>query len=111
MSGVFSTLYQGMAVQTASPASGATVVATPDSTDRLLILTPAATLATLTLTAPADATSRLGQLWCFTSNRDITSLTINGGTINNTITSMLANDSKTYQKTGANTWTQVSSNV
>lgn len=111
MSGVFTLLNPGMAVQTASPASGATVVATADALDRILILTPSGTLATLTVTAPADATSRIGQLWCITTSQTLTVLTLNGATINNTITTMLQHDSKTFQKTGANTWTQVASNV
>lgn len=93
-----------MVIQSASPTTGQTVVMTADSNDRLLDLTPAGTLATLTVTMPADATSRLGQLACIASTQAVTTLTLNGGTVVNTVSSLNAGDCVTFQKRTANTW-------
>lgn len=93
-----------MVIQTATPAAGQTVAMTADSNDRTLYLTPAGTLATLTVTMPADATSRLGQIARVASTQGVTLFTINGGTILNLVSSLNAGDCVTYQKVAANTW-------
>lgn len=95
------------AIQTASPTAGQTVVMTADSKDRTLYLTPAGTLATLTTTLPANATSRVGQIARIGTSQAITLLTIDGAaTILNTVTS-LAIGAVTFQKVAANTWIRV----
>lgn len=103
MSGYFSAP-QPRVVNT-SPVAGATVVMTADSRDETAYLTPAGTLATLTVTLPANATSRLGQLDRITTTQTLTLLTVNGAaTILNNPTTLAAGASLTFQKVANDTW-------
>ncbi len=72
--------------QEASPTSGSTVAT---SIRPQLILTPAGTLATLTVTFPSSPTD--AQTFSIASTQTITSLTLGGGTILGTLTTLPAN--------------------
>lgn len=73
--------------QFAAPATGATVVV--EAGDTWLLLTPAGTLATLTVTLP---TATDGQIVRVTSSQILTALTVGGGsTVNGAPTAMAAN--------------------
>ena len=94
-------------VQAATPTTGQTVVMTADARDRTLYLTPAGTLATLTVTLPADATSRVMQIARIATSQIITALTINGATTILATVTTLAIGSVTFQKVAASTWIRV----
>lgn len=88
--------------QTASPANGATIVVNDPGTDVDLWLTPAGTLATLTITLP---TGFQGMRVNIASNQAITLLTINGASsIFNPLNTLSIGDSFEMVKVGANTW-------
>lgn len=95
--------------QTASPTTGQTVVMNDNSIDGLLYLTPAGTLATLTVTLPTNANSRLGQTRRLSTTQDLTALTVNvaGGTVVNSPTTLLANSTVAFQKVATNTWMRI----
>ena len=69
--------------QTNVPVTGASLAIRDDGTSTWLLLLPAGTLATLTLTLPALANATDGQTINFTSSQTITALTLaaNGATI------------------------------
>lgn len=92
-------------VVSSSPTAGATVVMTADDRDEVQDFTPAGTLATLTVTLPANATSRLGQISRVNSTQTITALTVNGAaTIRNNPSTLTANNSVAFQKVASDTW-------
>lgn len=95
-------------VQAASPTAGQTVVCTADSKHRTLWLTPAGTLATLTVTLPANATSALGQIQRIASNQIVTLLTIDGAaSILGVPTTIGIGETISLQKVAANTWVTI----
>lgn len=94
-------------IQTVTPTTGQTVVMTNDNKNGTLILTPAGTLATLTITFPTDGNSRVGQIRRFASTSIITALTINGAVILNSIVAIAVNECFSYQKVSANTWVRL----
>lgn len=103
MSGYFSAP-QPRVVNT-SPVAAATVVMTADRRDETAYLTPAGTLATLTVTLPANATSQLGQFARITTTQTLTALTVNGaGTILNNPTTLTAGTTVAFQKVANDTW-------
>jgi len=68
-------------------------------------LTPAGTLAALTVTLPNEASSALGQTVAIFSSQTITALTINGATtIRNNPTTMVGGTKIFLRKVRANTW-------
>lgn len=94
-----------MQTQLSSPTTGQTVAATSDDKDRTLSLTPAGTLAALTITFPSNASSRIGQLLCVTTSQAVTALSITAGqTITGAPAGLAANDFITFQKIAASTW-------
>jgi hypothetical protein len=95
--------------QTASPVAAGTVIMNDTPIDGLLYLTPAGSLATLTVTLPTNANSRLGQTRRLSTTQDIVLLTVNvaGGTILNNPTTLSANSSLAFQKVAANTWMRI----
>lgn len=94
--------------QTATPTTGQTVVITDDSSDRLVVINPAGSLATLTITLPSEANSRVGQKIEIAFTQPIIALTIGGAvTIRNTLTAALLGDSRVFRKVAANTWHRV----
>jgi len=94
-----------MQTQTSSPTTGQTVAMTSDDKDRTLALTPAGTLAALTITFPSNAASRVGQLVCISTSQAVTALTATAGqTISGFPSSAAAADFFTFQKVAASTW-------
>lgn len=102
-------------VQLETPTNGGAVIVDPNSNDVQLILTPASTLATMTLTFPDDNHSIIGEKVDVWTSAEITSLTCNGSTliggvptpitINNAPNTILANEWKTFMRVGPLTWT------
>lgn len=91
-----------------TPTTGGTVVLTNVLVDLYtLVLTPAGTIATLTVTLPT-ATPRDGQRITVTTTQDITAITFNGPTLSGAPTTLLANTFVTfvYQST-TTTWYRV----
>lgn len=91
-------------VQPVTPTNGQAVQMTDNSTDGTLFLTPAGTLASLTVNFPSDANSVLGQIRFVGTTQAITSITMTGATILNMFTAMNANDCFGFQKVTVNTW-------
>ena len=76
-----------------SPATGTTVTLTSDGSNIRLIITPAATIATLTITLPAISTLVDHQKIIVSSSQIITTLTVNGndaGAVNGAPTTIAA---------------------
>ena len=84
MSGMTFTVGRSRNVQNASPATGTTVVV--DAITNALLLTPAALIATLTVSMPASPTN--GQEIVISSSQAVTALTMNSGTIVNPLTTL-----------------------
>ena len=76
-----------------SPVTGATITQPDDSTNQWAILTPAGTIATLTIVLPAVANLVDGQEILVTSSQIVTALTLNlnGATSADGVTAMTAN--------------------
>jgi hypothetical protein len=97
----------GPVVQNAAPTTGATVVINDNASDTLLVLDPAGTLATLTVTLPSEANSRIKQVVRIASTRIITAITINGATtIIGAPVGLALGDNLAFQKIKANTWSR-----
>jgi len=95
-------------VKAASPTTGQTVAFDAASADQTLWLTPAGTLASLTVTLPSDSSSALGQTVTIAASQTLTSLVVNGATtILNNVTSLLGGATVKFRKVAANTWIQV----
>lgn len=98
----------GGAPQLASPLTGTTVVMTDDAVSGSLYLTPAGTIAALTVTLPTNANSVIGQKETIVTSQTITALTVDGATtILGNPTTLAAGGSVTFQKMAANTWARV----
>jgi len=74
------------------PSAGQTVTVTDDGLDRWMKFIPAGTLATLTVTLPADESTSDGQQILVTSTEAVTALTVNGNgaTVNGAPSSLSA---------------------
>lgn len=81
-------------VVTASPLTGATIAATTSTHDVTTVLTPAGTIATLTVTMPASPFN--GQRFLLTSTQIVTALTLAGGTIVGATTALAVNTAVEY---------------
>ena len=81
-------------IQLETPASGDTIFVS-DQTD-MLIINPAAGLATLTVTLPSGTAIDQGQIVTIASSQNIAVLTLNGGTINGAVASLASNDFAQY---------------
>lgn len=94
------------AVQSATPTVGQTVnVVGSVINNVLLALTPAGTLATLTVALPNDASSFIGQVVRVSTSAAVTLLTVNGAaSILNAPAALLAGANIGFQKTAADTW-------
>jgi hypothetical protein len=91
--------------QSASPTTGQTVTLTNSNLDGSAAITPAGTLAALTITLPTEGSSRINQARDIWISQAITALTINGAvTIVGNITASVANVWITAKKVAANTW-------
>lgn len=93
-------------MSTVIPTTGSTVSFSNSAIDQVLVISPAADLAALTINFPSDVSSRIGQTVTFTSLKNVTTLTLSAsaGTIYNPIGTLNVGDSYTFQKTAANTW-------
>jgi len=100
------TPYAQPIVQIATPTTGQTVAIQSTTSDITLWCKPAGTLATLTIAFPSSP--RVGQIVRIGSTNIVTALTLNGGTIINTLTSFVANQLTSYQCVEAGTWGRVS---
>jgi len=93
----------------APPSTGGTVTVTNTGLTGLTVVNPAGTLATLSITLPADANSTIGQVERIAFLKSITALTINGATtILGAPVSAVLGDNIGFQKVAANTWTRMS---
>lgn len=80
--------------QVATPTSGQTVTIT-GRRNRAVLINPAGTLAALTITLPANPSN--GQIIRILSTQIITTLTLNGGTIQGPQTTLAANEGGVYE--------------
>ena len=94
-------------VQNLSPTAGQTISMTDNSVDGLLWLTPAGTLATLTVNFPSDANSRIGQVRSVGSSKQITAITLSNATFFNTVSTIALGECYSFQKVAANTWVRI----
>jgi len=89
-----------------TPTTGFTYTFTPSSTGTVLVMNPAGTLATGTITMPAAPVD--GMTITFSSSQQITALTMagNGASINNAVTLLPAKTAVTYvyRATGTTWW-------
>jgi len=93
----------------APPTAGGTVTVINSGLTGLTVINPAGTLATLSVTLPADAASTIGQVERIAFLKAITALTINGATtILGAPLSAVLGDNIGFQKVAANTWTRMS---
>lgn len=94
--------------QSVVPTSGQTVQVTDNAIDTLLVLSPAALLAALTVALPSDVNSRINQIVRIATMKAITILTVTGATsIMNAPTSLILGGSVSFQKVAANTWVKL----
>lgn len=98
-------------LQSVTPVTGDTV-ATPDTAaNGTLYLTPAGTLATLTVNLPSDANSVLNEHRKIFSTQVVTALTVaqagGGGVFITPVTALAANTPVTLVKVAANTWAKM----
>ena len=105
-------LYQEVTVvQTVVPTTGQTIVCTDSDVNQHLHLTPAGTLAELTIVLPTNANSRVSQTVSITSSQILTSLTISGSglTIANAPTTFAAINTAfcTLQKVASGQWRRI----
>ncbi len=95
-------------MQAASPLTGGTVNLTDDERSGFLYLTPAGTIATLTVNLPSEAKSIIGQVKRFVSSQTVTTLTVaqaGGGLVGIGIpTTIGAAAPFALVKVAANTW-------
>lgn len=89
---MYGPLPANQSVQYVVPLTGNTVAVSSSTTQ--LILEPAGTLATLTVTLPASPSN--GQTVSLSSTAAITALTLNGGTIVGAVTTLAANAFAAY---------------
>lgn len=99
------------AVQALVPITGATINMEDSAQNGILQISPAGTLAALAINLPSNAQSQLGQQRTIMSTQIITALTLNqiGGSavfLGAALTALAANQSVTFTKTAANTWTR-----
>ncbi len=95
-------------IQTNTPATGNTVSMNDNALNGTLYLTPAGTLATLTVTLPTNLNSVIGQIRRIATNNALTILTINGaGTILGNIATLALGASVAFQKVASDTWVRL----
>lgn len=98
-------------VTTSTPTTGGTVTFGTAKSDELLNLTPAGTLAALTVTFPTNTNSRIGQVISVRSSQIVTALTLSasGLTLNdvNTPAGLQPNVTYRWQKVAASTWVRL----
>lgn len=97
--------------QLASPLTGTTLQLTDDGSNGLAYITPAGTIATLLVSFPAEANSKIGQERIIVSSQIITTLNLaqlgGGGVFLQPPTTLPAGGSATFLKVAANTWARM----
>lgn len=93
-------------MQTAAPANASTTVCTDTNDTAHLVLTPAGTIATATITLPTNANSSIGQRVTISTTQEITAMTVSGAglTVVPATLTMPANSAVTYQKVASGVW-------
>lgn len=94
----------------AAPVTGGTVLVVNTAMNGLTVVNPAGTLATLTVSLPADAASTIGQIERIAFRQIITSLTVNvagGGTVSGAPATAQINDNIGFQKIATNIWSRL----
>lgn len=98
--------------QTSTPTTGNTVTFAKGPQDTNLYVTPAGTLAALTIALPGETQTRIGQVLNITCSQIITALTVNGATtIYNAPASLSAGQSFQVTKLAANVWAVTSTKL
>lgn len=95
------------AVTPYSPLTGATVTASPLKKSETIYLTPAGTIAALTVVFPTNANSQNGQVFRVVSTQIVTALTVTstGLTLQGTaVTALAVNTPVSWLKVAASTW-------
>lgn len=98
---------------TVNPSSGSTITGVPDLDETHYVTkTTGGAIAALTWALPAAADARVGQMKVFYCNRNITALTVSGGTlVGSSLTAGVANEVYCYQcvsVSGSGTWLRIS---
>lgn len=89
----------------ASPTTGQTVNANANAQNQQIYLTPAGTIAALTVNVPADNVSVVGQQIQVTTSQTITALTLGGATtFLGNVTTLAGGATIVLTKQAANTW-------
>lgn len=97
-----------MAMQYASPTTGQSVPFTDDARNRTLWLTPAGTIAALTIPFPTSATSRPGRTVTIGTSKAIVALSLTGPlSILNAITTMAVGDAATFREMTTDVWVKI----
>lgn len=97
-------------VTAVTPLTGATVTASALLANETIYITPAGTLATLTVSWPSNANSSIGQRFAFFSTQTITALTVSSPSqtlVGTALTAMVANTEYAWVKTAASVWIRV----
>lgn len=100
----------GDLVTAASPVTTNTLTASPSRNNEFIYITPAGTIAALTVTFPSDANSAIGQKFTIVSTQTVTALTVSssGLTLKGTaITAMVINTPYSWVKVAAATWMRI----
>jgi hypothetical protein len=100
-------------VTAVSPLTGAAITCTPDL-DQTYVITPAGTIAALTINLPSSGNSKIGQIKRFNSTQIVTALTVavsGSGTVSGAaLTAAAVNVPYAFQcvsVTGAGTWMRI----
>jgi len=93
----------------ASPSTGFTQAFSGGPVNQILYITPGATLATGTVTFPADIRTCIGQILTITTTQTITTLTVtvSGGTIYGYAAGTVGPGSVSFKKIASNVWTKI----
>lgn len=93
-----------------TPVTGATIAFNDTDRSQVMYITPAGTLATLTITFPSATQSRVGQTLTVVCTQIVTALTLSssGGTFLNALTAFVANGAAQYRKVSSTVWAKVS---
>lgn len=91
-----------------TPTTGQTVAFRNTNDNGTLVIAPAGTIAALTISLPANATSDIGQEIFAAFEQTVTTVTITNGTLMGSPGTASAGEGWLMKKTRASTWTKVS---
>lgn len=99
---------QGNQVIPVSPTNGQTVAFNNTSVNQTLYVTPAGVLASLAVTLPNNASSRVGQDVTISTTQTLTLMNVGGAaSIINNPTTLTGGSTVTLRKTASDTWMQL----